>query len=147
MEPDLFSYEKNWMEIYFCGGNLVFNSHIFTIFDCSKMPSRSFRCKSETVVKINILFVGLKIILWDILGWGPWRQTLREKFIYWAVLSGANLQGSEGNWIGLIRKLECDTITTEALGKSHEDLRSKDDLAEISSNETSGLCTLTSASI
>lgn len=51
-----------------CGGNFVFNSHIWTIFDCSKMPSRSFRCKSETVVKINILFVGLKIILWDILG-------------------------------------------------------------------------------
>ena len=42
------------------------------------------------------------------------------------MLSGANLQGSEGNWIGLIRKLECDIITTQASGKSHEDLRSKD---------------------
>ena len=97
-------------------------------------------------LKVNILFVGLKIILWDILGWGPWRKTLREKFLYWAVLSGANLQGSEGDWIGLIRKLECDTITTEALGKPHEALRSKGNLAEICSNETSGLCTLASAS-
>lgn len=96
MEPDLFSYEKNWMEIYFCGGNLVFNSHILTIFDCSKMPSRSFRCKSETVVKINILFVGLKIILWDIFRLRSLEENSeREGFIYWAVLSGANLQGSE----------------------------------------------------
>ena len=60
MEPDLFSHEKNWMEIYFCGGNFVLNSHILIIIYCSKMPPRSFRCKSETVTKSQHSICGAK---------------------------------------------------------------------------------------
>lgn len=43
------------------------------------------------------------------------REVCMEE-VYWAVLSGANLRGSEGNGIGLRGKFECDAVTKEDLG-------------------------------
>ena len=91
-------------------------------FIVQNYPPVSYRCKSETVANSQHSICGARnnfvgYLRLRSLEENPEREVCMEE-VYWAALSGANLQGSEGNWFGLRGELECDAVTTEALGET-----------------------------